>query len=143
MFSATFSDIVIEKIATFIGDLNAFPVTKESLKLKGVKNFQMTLSEAQKLDFVTNLYTKLSSSMAMIFVNTKKTAESLNERLRVNNIKSRMLIGKMDQKDRDETLDAFRQNLFFVLICTNVLARGIDVPEVDIVINYDVPVTQD
>jgi len=143
LFSATFSDIVIEKIATFIGDLNAFPVKKETLKLKGVKNFKMTMSEAEKLDFVTNLYNKLDKSMAMIFVNTKKTAENLNERLRQNTIKSRMLIGKMDQKERDTTLDAFRNNEFPALICTNVLARGIDVPEVDIVINYDVPVTQD
>lgn len=103
----------------------------------------MTMSEAEKLDFVTNLYNKLDKSMAMIFVNTKKTAENLNERLRQNTIKSRMLIGKMDQKERDTTLDAFRNNEFPALICTNVLARGIDVPEVDIVINYDVPVTQD
>jgi ATP-dependent RNA helicase DDX19/DBP5 len=45
----------------------------------------------------------------------------------------------MQQTDRDKIIDNFRRNVFNSLICTNVLARGIDVPEVDLVINYDVP----
>jgi len=49
------------------------------------------------------------------------------------------LIGTLETKDRDRIIDSFRKNEFSALISTNVLARGIDVPEVDLVINYDVP----
>lgn len=57
--------------------------------------------------------------------------------------KSECLIGggALSFEERDRIIDGFRQNSFHALICTNVLARGIDVPEVDIVINFDIPVT--
>ena len=49
----------------------------------------------------------------------------------------------MENNERDKIIDDFRQNVFTTLISTNVLARGIDVPEVDLVINYDVPMIND
>lgn len=54
-----------------------------------------------------------------------------------------MLIGGVDQAERDVIIDNFRKTTITSLICTNVLARGIDVPEVDLVINYDVPFISD
>lgn len=53
--------------------------------------------------------------------------------------KAEILIGGMDQKKRDEIIDDFRRDSISTLICTNVLARGIDVPAVDLVINFEVP----
>jgi len=55
------------------------------------------------------------------------------------NITAKILMGGMEIEARDKMIDEFRKNGFHVLISTNVLARGIDVPEVDIVINFDVP----
>ena len=78
--------------------------------------------------------------MTMIFVNKKETASVLQDKLRTQGIQSKILIGGMDNKDRDQIIDQFRLNAFTTLISTNVLARGIDVPEVDIVINFDVPI---
>ena len=75
----------------------------------------------------------------MVFVNTKKEAENLKESLKKQNTKAEILIGGIEQKERDKIIDNFRRNIFTSLISTNVLARGIDVPEVDLVINYDVP----
>jgi len=75
----------------------------------------------------------------MIFVNTKKEAGKLKEQLGKIGISAEMLIGGIDQKERDRIIDCFRKTQITSLICTNVLARGIDVPEVDLVINYDVP----
>lgn len=54
-------------------------------------------------------------------------------------ISAEKLIGGIDQKQRDKIIDDFRKTITTSLISTNVLARGIDVPEVDLVINYDVP----
>jgi superfamily II DNA/RNA helicase len=79
----------------------------------------------------------------MIFCNTKKSALELQEHLKKSNIEAEVLIGGVDQKDRDKIIDDFRKQVTMILISTNVLARGIDVPEVDLVVNYDVPVIKD
>ena len=77
--------------------------------------------------------------MTMVFVNTKDNALNVQKKLTGQNVKAEILIGLMETKDRDRIIDSFRKNEFSALISTNVLARGIDVPEVDLVINYDVP----
>ena len=76
----------------------------------------------------------------MVFVNRKKDGSNLQERLGAQGTQAKILIGKMDQADRDKVIDDFRREVINSLICTNVLARGIDVPEVDLVINFDVPI---
>jgi superfamily II DNA/RNA helicase len=75
----------------------------------------------------------------MVFVNTKDEAEELKKFLGKLNFKAEILTGKIDQKERDRIIDNYRKLNFYILICTNVLARGIDVPEVDVVVNFDVP----
>ena len=77
----------------------------------------------------------------MIFVNKKDTAEVLQQNLKKRGYSVAMLIGTMDPKDRDDAIDQFRRGQYNVLISTNVLARGIDVAEVDLVINFDIPTT--
>lgn len=87
------------------------------------------------------IYTNFAMDMTMIFVNKKDTAKALQEQLKSLNISAEILIGgdHMDKAQRDQLIDNFRCSKFSTLISTNVLARGIDVPEVDLVINYDVP----
>jgi ATP-dependent RNA helicase DDX19/DBP5 len=85
------------------------------------------------------VYTEMDVYQTMIFVNKKEDAIRLQERLNKQGIKAEKLIGGIDQSERDTIIDNFRRNTITSLICTNVLARGIDVPEVDLVINYDVP----
>ena len=67
----------------------------------------------------------------------------IQEKLARYEVKSNILIGDMEKKDRDQIIDDFRKQYFSCLISTNVLARGIDVPEVDLVINYDVPIVSE
>lgn len=62
--------------------------------------------------------------------------------MKSRNIESKIIIGGLEVADRDQIIDDFRQGAFTTLISTNVLARGIDVPEVDLVMNYDVPTKQ-
>lgn len=77
--------------------------------------------------------------MSMIFVNKRNQAEKLQKKLEDQGVKATILIGGMETKQRDQIIDSFRKGCFTCLISTNVLARGIDVPEVDLVVNYDVP----
>lgn len=77
--------------------------------------------------------------MTMIFVNTIKHAESLQGKLKKKNISAQILHGRVENAERDILMNSFRNQEFKALISTNVLARGVDVPEVDLVINFEVP----
>ena len=99
-----------------------------------------------KRKFLEDFYLN-NSAQAMIFVNTKETAKFLKEllekigRQKGIDLQAKILIGEFSDTDRDYIIDDFRKGRSQALISTNVLARGIDVPEVDIVINYDIPMT--
>jgi superfamily II DNA/RNA helicase len=99
----------------------------------------MTVPEAKKQEFMMKVYTEMDVYQTMIFVNKKEDAIKLQEKLLARSIKAEKLIGGIEQAERDKIIDNFRKTTITSLICTNVLARGIDVPEVDLVINYDVP----
>lgn len=78
-------------------------------------------------------------TQTVIFVNTKKYAEALHNMMRTAGYKSTIIFGDMSVQERDEMIEKFRRQEVAVIITTNMLARGIDVPEVEIVINFDVP----
>ena len=78
-------------------------------------------------------------TQTVVFVNTKKFAEILHTLMRKENYKSTIIFGDMDWTERDEMIAKFKSGEVHVIITTNMLARGIDVPEVQIVLNFDVP----
>jgi ATP-dependent RNA helicase DDX19/DBP5 len=82
-------------------------------------------------------------TQTIIFVNSKMYAEVLFEQLRKASLQVVIIFGKMDNDERDEMIEKFRTGKISVIITTNMLARGIDVPEVQIVINFDVPLMKD
>ena len=78
----------------------------------------------------------------MIFANTKKTVHFLLELLTKLGKTAKILTSDIPDYERDTIIDDFRRQKFSALISTNLLARGIDVPDVDIVINYNIPIIQ-
>jgi ATP-dependent RNA helicase DDX19/DBP5 len=88
---------------------------------------------------LNKFYGDFPKTQAMIFVNKKATAEFLLQLLMKLGRQAITLTSDQTDAERDNIMDNFRQEKFPVLISTNVLARGIDVPAVDIVINYDIP----
>jgi len=69
MYSATYNDDVIQKASNFVGSFTPFTIKKESLKLKGVRNFRIILTEDKKLEFMTRFHTEMDNTMTMVFVN--------------------------------------------------------------------------
>jgi ATP-dependent RNA helicase RhlB len=97
MYSATFTDDVINLASKYVGSFVPFTIKKEALKLKGVQNYRIALTEQQKDSFVSELHEKLDKVMSMIFVNKKETALKLQARLKsVSNITSHVLIGGIE-----------------------------------------------
>ena len=101
-----------------------------------------------KIGIVEDIYDLLSAQQSIIFVNTRKDVSSITQVLKAKNFSVEDLTGGrgstgMDANERDRVMGAFRDGKVKVLITTNVIARGIDVPGVNIVINYDLPVVID
>lgn len=95
--------------------------------------------EEWKFDTLCDLYDTLTITQAVIFCNTKKKVDWLTEKLRMHNFMVSSMHGDMPQRERDSIMKEFRNTETRVLITTDVWARGLDVSQVSLVINYDLP----
>lgn len=105
--------------------------------------YRIYVNDFCKMDMIQDIYEMFDCFQTMIFVNKKVEATKMQEYLKGKGIQAEKLISGIDQTQRDKIIDDFRRTTITSLISTNVLARGIDVPEVDLVINYDVPYISD
>jgi ATP-dependent RNA helicase DDX19/DBP5 len=96
--------------------------------------------EGGKLMFLADIYSLLTIGQSIIFVGTKAEADNVHQTLSQAGYTCSVLHGAIEAAQRDATMEAFRQGESTVLITTNVLARGVDVDNVCLVVNYDVPV---
>lgn len=143
LFSATYPDEVSQAISTLIDKAQQINIRKELLQLDHIQQFQYRCDKGKKVDFVKNIFEVCSMTQTIIFVNSKKFAEVVFDQLRKASLQVVIIFGNMDHEERDEMIDKFRKGKIAVIITTNMLARGIDVPEVQIVINFDVPLMSD
>lgn len=142
MFSATFPEVVTKKIDKLVKEASTISLAKEKLKLDHIKQFVLQCPSKKKADSVAEIYDTLVATQSIIFVNTRNFVVPLRNILAEKDCKASVMFGDMDNDERDEMMDRFRKGSVRTFITTNLLARGIDVPEIDIVINYDVPVTK-
>jgi superfamily II DNA/RNA helicase len=100
-------------------------------------------SEEFKFDTLLDLYSIISTSQAIIFANTIKKVDWLKEKLEGQNFEITYIHGKMLPKEREDIIKEFRDGKTRILLTTDLLARGIDIPEVNLIINYDLPDTKE
>mmetsp|Transcript_7766 Transcript_7766/g.13030 ORF Transcript_7766/g.13030 Transcript_7766/m.13030 type:complete len:109 (-) Transcript_7766:349-675(-) len=103
----------------------------------------MRCEKRGKLEFIKEIFKICEKTQTFIFVNTKDFAETIHRLLKKENFNAYILFSKMSKDERDEVMEKFRDEKINVLICTDILARGIDIPEAQLVINFDVPSTRD
>mmetsp|Transcript_24462 Transcript_24462/g.37931 ORF Transcript_24462/g.37931 Transcript_24462/m.37931 type:complete len:304 (-) Transcript_24462:216-1127(-) len=108
-------------------------------KLQHIKQYHLKCEPRKKLEFIMDVFETCAMTQTFIFVNTKDFAEVIHKKLRKNGLSSYIMFGRMTKEERDDTMQKFRDQQINVLITTNIIARGIDVPQVELVINYDVP----
>nr|XP_031363694.1 eukaryotic initiation factor 4A-I-like [Lonchura striata domestica] len=96
-----------------------------------------------KLDTLCDLYETLTITQAVIFINTRRKVDWLTEKMHARDFTVSAMHGDMDQKERDVIMREFRSGSSRVLITTDLLARGIDVQQVSLVINYDLPTNRE
>ena len=99
----------------------------------------MKCEPKKKVDFIMNIFETCEMTQTYIFVNTKQFAETLHRILQQNKLASYIMFSKMQKEERDETMAKFRDGKINVLIATDLISRGVDVPDAELVINFDVP----
>jgi len=140
LVSATLPHEVLEMTHKFMTDPIRVLVKRDELTLEGIKQFFVAVErEEWKFDTLCDLYDTLTITQAVIFCNTKRKVDWLTEKMRQNNFTVSAMHGDMPQKERDAIMGEFRGGETRVLISTDVWARGLDVQQVSLVINYDLP----
>jgi len=144
LLSATMPSDVLEVTTRFMRSPIKILVRKEELTLEGIRQFYVDVErEDWKLDTLCDLYETLTITQAVIFCNTRRKVDWLTEKMHTRDFTVSAMHGDMDQKERDIIMREFRTGSSRVLITTDLLARGIDVQQVSLVINYDLPTNRE
>lgn len=140
LFSATMPNEILHLTTQFMRDPKRILVKQEELTLEGIRQFYVGVEKDEwKLITLFDLYETLTIVQAIIYCNTRKKVDYLTEKMREKDFTCSSMHGDMDQKDREVIMRQFRSGSSRVLITTDLLARGIDVQQVSLVINYDLP----
>jgi translation initiation factor 4A len=144
LFSATMPLDVLEVTQRFMRDPVRILVKKDELTLEGIKQFYIAVDrEEWKLDTLCDLYETLTITQAIIYCNTRRKVDWLQEQMQERDFTVSCMHGDMDQRERDIIMREFRSGSSRVLITTDLLARGIDVQQVSLVINFDLPTNRE
>ncbi|XP_047151747.1 eukaryotic initiation factor 4A-15 isoform X3 [Vigna umbellata] len=140
VFSATMPPEALEITRKFMNKPVRILVKRDELTLEGIKQFYVNVEKEEwKLDTLCDLYETLAITQSVIFVNTRRKVDWLTDKMRSRDHTVSATHGDMDQNTRDIIMREFRSGSSRVLITTDLLARGIDVQQVSLVINYDLP----
>jgi len=140
LLSATMPVEALELTDKFMKNPKRILVKKDSVTLEGIKQFYLGVEQENwKTATLFDLYERLQIKQTIIFTNSKRKAEWLKEKLEEENHVVSCIHAGLSQVERDKTMKNFRTGLSRVLIATDIIARGIDVQQVEIVINFDIP----
>jgi len=140
LLSATMPSEVLDVTKKFMRDPIQILIKKDELTLEGIRQFYIRIErEEWKFETLCDLYDTVNITQAVIFCNTRRKVEDLTKQMTQKSFTVSCMHGEMEQSERDEIMRAFRSGSSRVLITTDLLARGIDVQQVSVVINYDLP----
>ena len=123
----------------FKPDYLSILVKDDELTLDGITQYYIHLDEQYKVDALIDLYKFVSIGQAIVYCNKKNRADELKYILMEKSFAVSVLHGDMIQKEREEIMAEFRTGKTRILITTDILSRGIDIQQVSLVINYDMP----
>ncbi|KAJ3184478.1 translation initiation factor eIF4A [Gaertneriomyces sp. JEL0708] len=140
LLSATMPADVLEVTKKFMREPVRILVKRDELTLEGIRQYYIAVEKEEwKLDTLCDLYDTVTITQAVIFCNTRRKVDWLTEKMRSRDFTVSAMHGDMTQAERDLIMKEFRSGSSRVLITTDLLARGIDVQQVSLVINYDLP----
>lgn len=144
LFSATMPPEILSLTKDFMRDPATILVKNEELTLDGIKQFYIAIDKEEwKFDTLVELYNNIDIQQCIMYCNKKQKVDELTEKLKEKNFTVSSMHGEMEQQQRDLIMREFRTGTSRVLITTDLLARGIDIQQVSLVINYDLPLSKE
>jgi translation initiation factor 4A len=140
LFSATMPPDILDLTSKFMRDPIRILVKNDELTLEGIRQFYIAIDkEDWKVETLCDLYETLTITQAIIYCNTRRKVDFLSDELQKRDFTVSCMHADLDQKERDLIMREFRSGSSRILISTDLLARGIDVQQVSLVINFDLP----
>ncbi|GFO58266.1 ATP-dependent RNA helicase RhlB [Geomonas silvestris] len=139
LFSATLNTRVMELAYEFMNMPEKVSVTPEQMTAERVEQVLYHVARKEKFPLLLGLLRKVGMERTMIFVNTKREAEYLQDRLNANEFPAKVISGDVEQRKRLKILADFKAGTLPIMIATDVASRGIHIDGVTHVINYDLP----
>ena len=139
MFSATISREVMDIAWVYQRDAEEVTVREDEQNKPDIKQFRMDVSFDGKAEAIAKILNETGFDRCMVFCNTKGNTERITKFLQMRGIDAQCIHGDIPQKKREQVMDLFRKGKLRVFVSTDVAARGIDVDDVDIVFNCDIP----
>ncbi|MCQ2601162.1 MAG: DEAD/DEAH box helicase [Treponema sp.] len=139
LFSATLNTYVKNLAWEYTRDAKEITIEAENITVDEIDQELIHVSSDEKTKLLVGILTREKPESTIIFCNTKKGCEIIGKRLSMNGFSSEYIIGDMQQSRRLKVLNDFKEGKVSILVATDVAARGIDVNDLAMVVNYDLP----
>ena len=140
LYSATIPSEILELTDQFMNNPDKILVKSDSLTLEGIQQFYIGLKQYKwKFDVLMDIYNTINVTQSIIYVNSKNVLSNLYDRLSNNDFPVSHIHGDMDRNEREKNLTDFKSGNTIVLLSTDLLSRGIDIQQLSLVINFDLP----
>lgn len=140
LFSATMPDTVLSVANQMLQNPVRILVPPEEVTLDGIKQYYVDIpKEEWKYEALCDIYKQLTINQALIYCNKRQKAEWLAEKMSAEGFPLSFIHGEMEPEERQRRMAEFRSGTVRVMISTDLLARGIDIQQISLVINYELP----
>lgn len=139
MFSATMSASIKKIMQRWFQDPEMIKVDGEVSVAEGVDHYIVEVRDSMRTEAISRILDINDYKLALVFCNTKRKCDSLVGEMQSRGYSSDVLHGDLSQNIRDKVMDKFRKRQIEILIATDVAARGLDVDDIGVVFNYDIP----
>lgn len=144
LFSATFPDELLQITDKFMNEPERILVKKEQLTLDGIQQFYINVKHNNwKYDVLTDIYNTINIAQCIIYINSKNKLNQVYETLLEDNFPVGMIHGNLMTNERTDIMNKFRQGEIRILLSTDLLSRGIDIQQLSLVINFDLPIQKE
>lgn len=139
LFSATMPKPIMDITKNYQRKAEVIKIVKKELTVKNIEQYYFEIQKKNKKEILCRLLDVYDPNLAIVFCNTKKMADEVADELKEKGYHADALHGDLNQTQRDRVMNGFRNGQTNILVATDVAARGIDVDNIDIVFNYDLP----
>lgn len=140
LFSATMPQEIVDLTEHFMNNPEKLLINKDELTLEGIKQFYIDLKQYNwKFDVLYDIYETINVTQSIIYVNSKNVLNNLYDRLTRDSFPVSYIHGDMHSSEREKNLSDFKNGLTRIMLSTDLLSRGIDIQQLSLVINFDLP----